>query len=151
MRTSVSVNADMLCCGQRRLAGALPVFTDNCCFGRRLQGCGHASRAERVGASRLVRAPSENFELLVSPRTSTFNSTSSFFFAITPCDVPACHLRAADNPAATHVNEVADRDIARLFLGRAASKDRGQTQEERTRLAVGSAVNTGAAVRLRSA
>lgn len=60
-------------------------------------------------------------------------------------------LRAAEYPAATHVNEAADRDIAPLFLGRAASKDRGQTQEERTRLAVGSAVNTGAAVRLRSA
>lgn len=149
MRTSV--NADVLVLWAASFGGSVPVFTDNCCFGRRLQGCGHASRAEGVGASRYARAPSENFGLLVSPRTSASNSTSSNFFAIAPCHVPACHFCAAERSAATHVNQAADCDIARLFLGHAASKDTGQTQEERTRLAVGSAVDTGAAARLRSA
>ena len=131
--------------------GSVPVFTDNCCFGRRLQGCVRASGAERVGASRYARASSENFGLLVSLRTSASNSTSSNFFAIAPCHVPACHLRVAEHSVATHVNEATDRDIACLFLRHTASEDTGQTQEERTRLAVGSAVDTEAAVRLRSA
>lgn len=150
MRTSV--NADVLVLWAASFGGSVPVFTDNCCFGRRLQGCGHASRAEGVGAPRHARASSENFGLLVSPRTSASkNSTSPIFFAIAPCHVPAGHLHAAERSAATHVNEAADCDIACLFLGRAASEDTGQTQEERTRLAVRSAVDTEAAVRLGSA